>query len=209
MESGFFVAKRKLGGEPKMKKRYLTLSVLIHAVIIASLIFLSSILMIGNKSESIDALMVSVSGNPDLEIGSGKGMKKELPSTQRSRTIAELGLKNATSVENSSEYSGQGGGTGLNAETSYTGYILQKIQEYKYYPLSAKKNKLTGVVKIRFTLLSNGSIKDDINIIASSGEDILDSTAIKIIKSAAPFPAFPQSIKEKELSLNVNIDFSI
>jgi protein TonB len=165
--------------------------------------------MIGNKSDSIDALMVSVSGNPDLEIGSGKGIKKELPSTQKTKTDAELGLKNATVTENSSGYSGQGGGTGFGAETSYTGAILQKIQEYKYYPLAAKKNKLTGVVKVRFTLLNNGSIKDDINITGSSGQEILDSTAIKIIKSAAPFPAFPQSIKEKELSLNVNIDFSL
>ena len=209
MESGFFIIKKELGNSLNMKKRYLTLSVLIHAVIIALLVFLSGVFMIGNKSESIDALMVSVSGNPELEIGSGKGTKKELPSTQKTKKNNEPGLDGATIIDGSSEYSGQGGGTGFGAETSYTGSILKKIQEYKYYPLSAKKNKLTGIVKLKFTLLNNGSIKDGVKVTGSSDQQILDDTAIKIIKSAAPFPAFPQSIKEKELNLNVNIDFSL
>jgi len=191
-----------------MKKRYLTLSIAIHAVIVLLLFFLSSVLIKGDQSNSPDALMVSISGNPELEIGSGKGARKENPSAKNLSAKNDLGLDSTTVVDSSSELSGKGGGTG-SSETSYTGSILQKIQEYKYYPMAAKKNKLTGIVNVSFTLLSNGSIKNDIKVLKSSGHEILDSTAIKIIKNSAPFSAFPQSIKEKELSLNVNINFSL
>ncbi len=182
---------------------------LVHAAIIVLLIFLSGVFMVGNKSDSIDALMVSISGNPELDIGSGHGTRKEPLTVKKGSSHDQNGPYGTTIIDNSPGFSGQGGGTGFGAETSYTGSILQKIQEYKYYPLSAKKNKLSGVVKVRFTLLNNGLIKDAIKISGSSGYEILDDTAIKIIKNSAPFPAFPESIKEKELSIDVNINFSM
>ncbi len=189
-----------------MKKRHLTISVLLHAAIIFALVFMSGAFMSGNKSDSIDALMVSISGNPNLIIGSGSGTKKE--SSLGKQKIAATGFESTTVIENTTSLSGEGGGTG-SQETSYTGSILQKIQEYKYYPIYAKKNKLTGSVKINFTISGNGKILGEPKLLNSSSHEILDETAIEIIKNAAPFPAFPQSIKEKELSLNVSIDFTL
>jgi len=189
-----------------MKKRHLTISVLLHAAIIFALVFMSGAFMSGNKSDNSDALMVSISGNPELTIGSGSETKKE--SSLGKQKIASIGFESTTVIENTTSLSGEGGGTGK-GETSYTGSILQKIQEYKYYPLYAKKNRLTGSVKINFTISNDGKISGEPKLINSSGHEILDETAIKIIKNAAPFYAFPQNIKEKELSLNVSIDFTL
>ena len=208
MESGFFIIKVAKGDIPRMKKRHLTISVLLHAAIIFVLVFMSGAFMSGNKSDSSDALMVSISGNPDLTIGNGAGAKTETPFDKKAKKMSSIGFESTTVIENTTSLSGNGGGTG-NQETSYTGSILQKIQEYKYYPISAKKNKLTGSVKINFTLLNTGQISGEPKLLNSSGHQILDDTAIKIIKNAAPFYAFPQSIKEKELSLNVSIDFTL
>jgi TonB family protein len=189
-----------------MKKRHLTISVLLHAGIIFALVFMSGAFMSGNQSNSSNALMVSISGNPELVIGSGAGIKKD--SILGKQKIESIGFESTTVIEHTTSLSGEGGGTGKGA-TSYTGSILQKIQEYKYYPVSAKKNKLTGSVKINFTISNNGKILEDPKILNSSGHEILDDTAIKIIKNSAPFPVFPQNIKEKELSLNVSIDFTL
>lgn len=190
-----------------MKKRHITISVLIHAGIIFALVFASGVFMSGNKSDSSDALMVSISGSPNLTIGNGTGDGKNFSPVGKTKNNS-IGYESTTVIENTTLLSGEGGGTG-SRETSYTGSILQKIQEYKYYPLSAKKNKATGSVKIQFTISSNGKISGEPKILDPSGYDILDETAIKIIKNSAPFPAFPQSIKEKELSLNVSIDFTL
>jgi len=191
-----------------MKKRHLTISVLLHAGIIFALVFMSGAFMSGNKSDNRDALMVSISGSPNLAVGSGEGIKQEFSSGNTTHKPRSIGYESTTVVENTISLSGEGGGTG-NKETSYTGSILQKIQEYKYYPISAKKNKLTGSVKLNFTVSNNGKISGEPKLLNSSGHQILDEAAIKIIKNSAPFPAFPQSIKEKELSLNVSIDFTL
>lgn len=192
----------------RLKKRHITISVLVHLAIIAILVFISGAFMSGNKSDSSDALMVSISGSPNLSIGSGIGSANNFSPAKRAPKINSIGYESTTVVENTNSFSGEGGGTGK-GETSYTGSIFKKIQEYKYYPLSAKKNKVTGSVKINFTILANGKILGEPKLLNSSGHEILDETAIKIIKNSAPFPAFPQSIKEKELSLNVSIDFTL
>jgi len=191
-----------------MKKRHLTISVLLHVGIIFALVFMSGAFMSGNKSDNIDALMVNISGNPNLTIGNGTGSRNNFSPLGKTKNINSIGYESATVVENTTSLSGEGGGTG-SRETSYTGSILQKIQEYKYYPLSAKKNKITGSVKINFIISSTGKILGEPKLLSSSGHEILDETAIKIIKNSAPFYAFPQSIKEKELNLNVTVDFSL
>ena len=192
-----------------MKKRFITLSVLIHSAILLSLFVLSSTLINGNQSDSQNAMMVNVSGDPSKNIGSGNNSVRTSNSSIKNSKVATTGINNNLNIGTVTGLSGNGGGTGFNVETSYAGSIVKKIQEYKYYPLSAKKNKLTGSTKLKFTILNNGEIKNDTQIIRSSGHQILDDTAINIIKNSAPFPAFPESIKEKELSLNVNIDFSL
>ena len=65
--------------------------------------------------------------------------------------------------------------------------IRSAIERAKNYPFLARKKKIEGTVITEFTISSRGN-PEDIKIKESSGSEILDSAAIKIITRAAPFP---------------------
>jgi TonB family protein len=65
--------------------------------------------------------------------------------------------------------------------------IRSAIERAKNYPFLARKKKIEGTVITEFTISSRGN-PEDIKIKESSGSEILDSAAIKIITKAAPFP---------------------
>ncbi|MEW6419511.1 MAG: energy transducer TonB [Nitrospirota bacterium] len=66
--------------------------------------------------------------------------------------------------------------------------IRAAIEKARTYPFLARKKRIEGIVIIDFTINSKG-YPQDIKIEKSSGSEILDSAAIKIIMKAAPFPA--------------------
>ncbi len=66
--------------------------------------------------------------------------------------------------------------------------IRAAIEKARTYPFIARKKRIEGTVVIDFTINSKG-YPQDIEIGKSSGFQILDSAAIKIVMKAAPFPA--------------------
>ena len=110
----------------------------------------------------------------------------------------------------------------LNAEISRTWQEYQKrprhkflnarTQEYKFaaymdawrakvesvgnlnYPSEAKRRHLTGNLLLDVALNTDGSI-NGISIRRSSGQQILDDAAIRIVELAAPFAPFPSEIR--------------
>jgi protein TonB len=110
----------------------------------------------------------------------------------------------------------------LNAEISRTWQEYQKrprhkflnarTQEYKFaaymdawrakvesvgnlnYPSEAKRRHLTGNLLLDVALNADGSI-NEISIRRSSGQQILDDAAVRIVELAAPFAPFPSEIR--------------
>jgi TonB family protein len=66
--------------------------------------------------------------------------------------------------------------------------IRAAIEKARTYPFLARKKRIEGTVVIDFTINSKG-YPQDIKIGKSSGSEILNSAAIKIVMKAAPFPA--------------------
>jgi protein TonB len=62
----------------------------------------------------------------------------------------------------------------------------------EHYPPAAR-GKLYGQLRLTAFIRSNGSI-EKIEIDRSSGHDILDQAAIKVVKMGAPYPPFPPNI---------------
>ena len=62
------------------------------------------------------------------------------------------------------------------------------------YPNRAREKGLSGSLLLDVAIRSDGSVKEII-IRRSSGHDLLDSGAVKIVKLAAPFAPFPDKIK--------------
>jgi TonB family protein len=69
----------------------------------------------------------------------------------------------------------------------YYALITAAIEKAKTYPFLARKKKIEGMVIAAFRIDAKG-YPQDINIRKSSGFEILDSAAIKIVTKAAPFP---------------------
>jgi len=84
----------------------------------------------------------------------------------------------------------KGGEEGLQKQDNISqlyALIRAAIEKVKTYPFIARKKKIEGTVITEFSI-NNKGYPQDITVRKSSGYEILDSTAINIIKKAAPFP---------------------
>jgi len=64
------------------------------------------------------------------------------------------------------------------------------------YPEKAKKLNLTGSLQLDVALNKDGTI-NEITLRRSSGEELLDNAAIRIVELAAPFAEFPKNIENQ------------
>ncbi|MFC1657774.1 TonB family protein [Candidatus Omnitrophota bacterium] len=92
--------------------------------------------------------------------------------------------------------------------TSYTRKVVRLIQDNFVYPQEAHEKNLEGSVVLSLHLASTGELLE-VKIGQSSGWGVLDESAIGMIKSIAPFPAFSPEIEENELWINIPITYSI
>ncbi len=99
-------------------------------------------------------------------------------------------------------------------------YISATTKEYKYasymeawrtkvervgnlnYPEAARRDKLSGKLSLDVSLNSDGSI-EQITIVKSSGHQVLDDAAIRIVKLASPYSPFPDQIREETDILHI------
>jgi len=106
---------------------------------------------------------------------------------------------------------GTKGGTGIgnpNAFNAYKAKIRQKLERNKKYPPSARSRKISGVVKVSFIIIRDGSIRSP-KLVESSGEQILDDEAMALLARVSPLPPIPDSIMGENLQLNVPLEFAI
>jgi len=82
----------------------------------------------------------------------------------------------------------------IGQQKDYYALITAAIEKAKTYPFFARKKKIEGTVIAAFRINAKG-YPQDINIRKSSGFEILDSTAIKIVIKAAPFPHVAEPVE--------------
>ena len=63
------------------------------------------------------------------------------------------------------------------------------------YPEMARRQKIYGKLALTVTVRADGSV-ESIEVNRPSGQRILDASAIRIVKLAAPFPPFPPDIRK-------------
>lgn len=62
------------------------------------------------------------------------------------------------------------------------------------YPEEAKQKKLYGSLQLTVHIKSDGTL-DSVDVDRSSGSKILDEAAVRIVKLASPYAAFPEDIR--------------
>jgi TonB family protein len=82
----------------------------------------------------------------------------------------------------------------IGQKKDYYALITAAIEKAKIYPFLARKKKIEGTVIAAFRINAKG-YPQDINIRKSSGFEILDSAAMKIVTKAAPFPHVAKPIE--------------
>lgn len=93
-------------------------------------------------------------------------------------------------------------------DPSWESLLLERLQEFKSYPLAARRRNEQGVVLLAFSIDRNGHVVSR-RIVKGSGHRALDDEALALLARAQPMPAFPPSITEAQLNLTVPIRFSL
>jgi TonB family protein len=65
--------------------------------------------------------------------------------------------------------------------------LYSAIERAKTYPRIARERGIEGTVLVRFKVLPSGTV-DTVNIVRSSGAEILDEASVKTVYRAAPMP---------------------
>ena len=125
----------------------------------------------------------------------------------RSLEIAKLRAK---ILSDSLHYASRQRRRAINASTKeykYASYLeawRRKVERVGNlnYPEEAKQRKLYGSLILHVALRADGSI-ETLRILRSSGSDILDQAAIRIVELAAPFAPFPPAIRKETDILDI------
>lgn len=91
---------------------------------------------------------------------------------------------------------------------SYAGIIKAKLMSHWEYPPKARENLLEGKLLLQFTLNRKGDLMD-LRILEPSGIAMLDREAMRAVRSAAPFPAFPSSVSVARLHVKAKFDYKL
>lgn len=87
--------------------------------------------------------------------------------------------------------------------------VLGKLRRHQSYPHSALENRIEGTVAVNIQIDAQGNVLSAI-VRKSSGHNVLDSEAIKIVQRASPLPAPPENlVKQGKVAFSVPIRFNI
>ena len=92
-------------------------------------------------------------------------------------------------------------------QSSNAWYVRQWIDKItrvgnSNYPQEARSQGIYGDLRLLVSLRKDGTIKE-VSILESSGSSVLDDAAIRIIRLAAPFAPFPETMREKTDELEI------
>ena len=89
---------------------------------------------------------------------------------------------------------------------SYFSRLKQRVEQGWVYPSQAKKDKLFGNVSMVFTIRRDGHLLR-VEVLRSSGATILDESAVRAVKNAAPFPPFPEDWSLERLHIRATFEY--
>lgn len=151
--------------------------------------------------EKENEIIKSDNGPPpeDMPVEQPKEIPQQAP---QMATVEELEEQSVVEEQKSAGQKQEGGDAGV--KRAYLGKVHSNLQRTKINPHS----RASGTVLVRFTVGPSGVLLAR-EVIASSGSQILDDAAIASIEKAAPFPAFPDTMKVDKIVEVVPYRFSV
>jgi protein TonB len=122
----------------------------------------------------------------------------------------EIARLTAKIREDASSYAGRKRRKAVSASTreyKYASYLeawRRKVERVGNlnYPEEAKERRLYGSLILQVALRADGGL-EDVRVLRSSGFDVLDEAAVRIVELAAPFAPFPPGIRAETDILDI------
>ena len=121
-----------------------------------------------------------------------KPVKKPKKQTVKKKQVKKKASKKQASSKQSKSTPAQ--------RNKFWSALRTKIDKHKFYPSVAKKRRMEGAVKVRFTILANGKVGN----ISLKGPKIFYNSARNAVKSA-----FPINAKKSPISLPITINLTL
>ena len=96
----------------------------------------------------------------------------------------------------------------MDAVELFTNNLAFHISKFKKYPRIAMRRNWQGMVLVRMVMLDNGNIQS-LSIEKSSGYDVLDNEAMRMIERAKPLPKPPDILAGDEVNIYVPVSFAL
>lgn len=91
---------------------------------------------------------------------------------------------------------------------SFFGSVRKKIESHKKYPRFAKNSGIEGRSGVKITILKSGQL-EKVEVVDSSGSEILDNAAMQSIREASPFPPIPMGLRQNRIELSIYLVFKM
>ena len=87
--------------------------------------------------------------------------------------------------------------TKASEDAAYLNSWAQKVERIgnENFPAEALRREIFGTLRLAVLINANGTLAD-VEILQSSGHDLLDEAALQIVRLAAPFDRFPSEIRK-------------
>jgi protein TonB len=86
--------------------------------------------------------------------------------------------------------------------------VSERVRQFFYYPPAALGSRTTGVVMVHFVVRRDGRLSA-VNVGRSSGNDVLDEAAPKIVRLAGPLPAIPDRMHTDRVDGQLPLNFGV
>lgn len=90
----------------------------------------------------------------------------------------------------------------------YLKVVMSRLNAQKRYPRAARRRGATGVARVRFTILADGSMESS-ELVESSGNRHLDKESLGMLSRAEPFPPIPKSLQQNRVELQIPVVFTL
>ena len=100
------------------------------------------------------------------------------------------------------------GGDDAGSLAQYRMALIGAANKYKRYPAQAMERGWTGKVVIRMAIGANGMTQNT-TVVSSSGHDLLDNTALDMVKKGKPLAQIPPALRGKEFTVDVPVIFDL
>ena len=136
-------------------------------------------------SNTDEANTYGISGQAGATRSSGSGIQSGTGTGTGSGTGSGTGTSQGTgsgSGSGSSTGSGTGGGTTIDWRSRF----VARVEQNKTYPFQARKQGVTGMVRVRVVISQGGSILEN-QVVSSSGDSRLDQAALEAVRASVPY----------------------